>query len=693
MELDDYFSDFSNAVVATAESGRNYSVNAFLEVAAERLAEAQEVLDLAPSHFEGVGSKGRLLRLDGYVVDEADGSVVLLVGDYRQDAAVQRLTTTEAKRLFQGGQAFVEDAISGKLAASLEPSSEAYATAKALARLLPTATRIRFYLVTNAVMSERIKDFPPSKLGRIDVTFHIWDLARFLQAHLAVNGREDIVVGLDEWIPGGLQVLQGGTTTEGFRTFLAVLPGSVLAAVFGRYGSRLLEGNVRSFLSARTKPNRDMRATLAQDPHFFLAYNNGLTTTASSIETVEANGVIRITSITDLQIVNGGQTTASLASYLREGGNRDLDGVFVQMKLVVVNPDGYETLVPNIAQYANSQNRVNEADFFANSPYHRRLEDISRRILAPAKAGSQLETRWFYERARGQFLNEKSRRSAADRKKFELQHPQAQVLKKTDVSKFEFSWSERPHDVSLGTQKNFIKFAETAKQLWDTRPDDVNELYFKSLVAKSILFSSTRRRISEQDWYQAGGYLANLTTYSVAKLAHLVRTQSGGAALNLGAVWSAQSVTPATLKQVDQIALAVNGVLNSSKRGSQNVSEWAKKPECWAQVQAAEVALIDEFAEELVPTQDQQLARQESRKTQKVDTGIEGQIRVMKVSSTTWREIRDAPELSSVLSPQDIAALRLVTGEVTGSVPEGFQVKRLLGVLAKAASFGVISRS
>lgn len=691
MELEEYLADFNSAVGAAAMSQGNYTFEAFLEVVAERLAEAQEVVDLLPSHYQGVGSANRNLRLDGVTVDEADGSVVLLVGEQRDGKTLSRLTTGDAQKLFRAAQAFVEDAISGRLTEVLEESSEAYRTAMYLKRLIPTATRLRFYLATNALMSDRIKDFPPTRFGSTVVTYHIWDIGRFFQASLAANGREDVVIALTDWIDGGLAALPGGPGTEGFQTYLAVIPGRVLGGIFQQYGSRLLEGNVRSFLTTRVKVNRGMRGTLAQYPHQFLAFNNGLTCTASHVE-LAPDGSGRILTLTDLQIVNGGQTTASIANYMREATGDDLSKVFVQMKLVVVDASKYEALVPDIAKFANTQNSISEADFFSNSPYHRRLEDLSRRLLAPAAVGSQLETYWFYERARGQYSNEKSRRTVSERKKFEAQNPRGQLIVKTEVAKYLLSWDQRPHDVSLGAQKAFTKFANEAAAKWEAHPDEINELYFKSLVSKAILFAAVRKRISSQSWYETGGYLANLTTYTIAKLAQLIGDSTRARSLDFGKIWSTQSVSEALMAAVDDISLAVQRVLTSPSRGSQNVSEWAKRSECWEQVRAVPLALNDDLVEELIGATELRHEKESARTIQRIDSGIAAQMRVLAVPKETWRKVRDSPEALTFLSPQDLASLKLITGESGNLIPEGYQVQRLLSVLSKATEYGIIPR-
>ena len=57
------------------------------------------------------------------------------------------------------------------------------------------------------------------------------------------------------------------------------------------------------------------------------------------------------------------------------------------MKLSMVKPDRAEEVVPRISEYANSQNKVNAADFFANHPFHLEMEKMSRRVPAPSPGG------------------------------------------------------------------------------------------------------------------------------------------------------------------------------------------------------------------------------------------------------------------------------------------------------------------
>ena len=189
------------------------------------------------------------------------------------------------------------------------------------------------------------------------------------------------------------------------------------------------------------------------------------------------------------------------------------------MKLSIVNPERTEDVVPRISEYANSQNRVNAADFFSNHPFHVRMESFSRRIHAPSRDGAFRETKWFYERARGQFNDARSRLTPSQRKKFDLENPRPQLFSKTDMAKFLNVWEQKPDKVSLGAQKNFADFAQGVGQAWKKDEKSFNEAFFREVVAKAIVFRSTEKVVSSQPWYQ-GGYRANIVAYAISKLAH-----------------------------------------------------------------------------------------------------------------------------------------------------------------------------
>ncbi|QYL17782.1 AIPR family protein [Mycolicibacterium pallens] len=657
--MDDYYQELRNRVSVRAETDDDYTSVAFLSEVAEELADAGEIENLTTMHFEGVGQSKRKLLVDGYDLDDPDGSVALAVLVFTGSASLSTLRMTDIKKALTQLESFLKDSLSGDFIRDREESSPAYMLAKSLRERGRSVSRYRLYLITDAKLSDRSKTIEGYDLDGIAVEHHIWDIARLHQVYESKQGREELDIDLCEWIDGGLPALKI-TQGEDFSTYLAAVPGSLIADLYARYGSRLLESNVRSYLSARGKVNKGIRATVQKEPGRFLAYNNGITATATGVKAAEdLGGKCSIQVIRDLQIVNGGQTTASLFFIRRDDKQADLDPVHVQMKLVVVDPELAAQMVPDISRYANSQNRVSEVDFFSNSPFHVRMEDLSRRTLVPAKSGVNYQTKWFYERTRGQYANERSKLSAADQKKFDAMYPRKQVMTKTDLAKYEISYERKPHIVSAGAQKNFVAFAEAVGSKWEKSPAGFNELYYKEVVAKAIIYNDIRTLVARADWYDKG-YLANIVTYTIAKLVHEAERQGGGRHIDLMSVWNAQS-TPNAMQDVAlQIGRVVLSLLTDGNRPVQNVTEWAKRKECWESVEKVQVNLSGEFLGTLVDPEKRAVAVKEARSVRKVDDSIELQMRLVQIPAAKWLAAEEFGLTRRVLSPKDADLVRLM---------------------------------
>ena len=370
-----------------------------------------------------------------------------------------------------------------------------------------------------------------------------------------------------------------------YASYLVAVPGKLLAEIYGMYGARLLEQNVRTFLQARTKVNKGIIDTIKNVPEMFFAYNNGLTATASAVKTTQIKGGgLGITSMSNLQIVNGGQTTASIL-YGRDKEKADLDDVFVQMKLSVVDPEIIEGVVPKIARYANTQNKVSESDFFSSHPYHLEMEKISRRLPAPPREGSLAATKWFYERARGQYRDKQAYLPEGQRRKFQAEFPRDQLIVKTDLAKYETTFECAPHIVSRGAQKCFLAFAENVGKQWEKDPSVYNEGYFKNLAAKSLVFRWIDRMVARSDWYKNDrGYKAQIVTYTLAWLIDRVR-QEKMADLDLRGIWNKQAVQGELQKVFEEVAPEVAAVIKDAPENIRNVGEYCKRQLCWSQVQ------------------------------------------------------------------------------------------------------------
>lgn len=677
MDIDEFRKDFLETVRAVASSEGDFEESAFVSEAARRMIEAEELGEFEACFHEGAGSRNRRVRVDGFSFDDVDGSVRLIVADYRGGDQMETLTQSEGVRIFGTLQAFVEDSLSGRLIESIEESSPGYGLAYELHRHRDSITRFRLYLLTDASLSSRVKDWPEATINDCPVEYHIWDAARFHRVYESAVGRDDLEVDFTEFSPSGIPCLEASQSKEGYKAYLCVIPGSILAEIYERYGSRLLEGNVRSFLSMKGKVNKAIRVSIMNEPGMFFAYNNGIAATATDADVGPTLDGLRLKRAAYLQIVNGGQTTASLATTRRKEG-ADLSGIYVQMKLSVVTPSSAEEIIPRISYCANSQNKVSDADFFSNHPFHVRIEGHSRRIWAPAVSGAQHETRWFYERARGQYLNEQARLTPTEKKRFLHQHPRDQVITKTDLAKYENAWRSIPHIVSLGAQKNFMAFAQWVGERWKQSDADFNEEYFRDVVAKSILFHYTERLVSRQSWYQ-GGYRANIVAYTVSKLSELVVTKGAGKILDLRSIWTQQSVSQALDAQLTLIAKEVFEVITNPDAKFQNVTEWCKKELCWERVRELDIPLLDSLSRELVSKDEVRGMKREAKVQQKVDTGISAQAEVFNLGAEYWEELRSWGRKQSVLSGEQ-ERLVSVAARMPRMIPDDRQSANLLKI-------------
>jgi hypothetical protein len=631
------------------EEGEDESA-CFVDDAGRRLTDAEEFGDFQRCSFERSTPGQPALRVDGYAFDDADGSLALVIADFCGIPDMPTITADEAQALFDMGQRYAFAAFAGDLSGAGNPQGEpGIGLAADMVRQQAGISRLRLYLVT-----DRLADFADEQPdgavpAGMAVERHTWDVARFHRAWVSDSGRDDLEVDFRSSGGSGIAALHAGSS-EDYEGYLCTVSGAMLASIYERHGSRLLEGNVRSFLSTKGKINSGIQQTIAEKPAMFFAYNNGIAATAESVEFDEHAS--RIVRATNLQIVNGGQTTASLAAAARAG--HDLSKVWVQMKLSVLPPSRTAELIPLIARFANSQNKVNESDFFANHPYHLRLEQLSRQVLAPAVDG-EMQTRWYYERSRGQYVNDQKNLSKDAAKDFLRRNPKAQLLTKLDVAKLENTWKGLPHKVSAGAQKNFVFFAGWLAKRWTENDAAFDEQYFRDLVAMAILFRQTELIVKDQPWYE-GAYRPNIVTYALAVLQFSVLKSGKGKQLDLGAIWARQNVSAALRAQIASSARAVFGVLTDPDRPKANVTEWAKQEACWERARDAAVPLGEKLIDELLDPILQKYASGSG--IQQIGYGVFARTAVLGIRPGQWQELMDWGGKRGFLDSRDERLLR-----------------------------------
>lgn len=690
MKLEDYFSEVQLEVKSAAEALGDYEHVAFTNWALGKLADANEVIDLEEAQYEGVGKSKKKLRIDAYGFDALDESLVCVISDYSGSSELGTLTKTEVDNLFGQLATFVETSLDDDRIVDFEHSSEAAQAALELRAKHGAASKFKFYLVTNKRLSDRMKSLPPKMLGLKRIEYFLWDVERFYSNMTETSEVQEVEINLEEWYPDGIPALRDVSSDSPMATYLLVMPGQVLASVYDRFGSRLLEGNVRSFLSLRGAVNKGIRTTILQEPEKFLAYNNGLSTTATHVESTENGGVARIRSIRGLQIVNGGQTTASLFTYMRQERQHleNLKKVFVQMKLIVVPQDISQEMVPYIARYANTQNRISEADFFSNSPFHVRMEEISKRISSGPRPGEIVPTKWFYERARGAYLNEKGKFvSKSEAAKFEKTFPRSQVITKTDLAKYFNSWNQKPHVVSKGAQKNFIEFANEVADKFansDSRTAFADDFY-KRCVGQAIIFQATHKGVRASSWYETG-FLANIVTYAIARIS--LELEKLKVEPDWSQIWRMGEISDDFVEALVDVAERMSMVLNDPTRPQKNVSEWAKMEKCWIQARETPVDLPADWLATLSAANRE--TRREQIKEEKAKGEILGEVeilnRLFKIPGDTWDQILSSERLS--VSPIQANVVKLFR---QGNIPSKKQLDRVVELLQRAKEEALIS--
>ncbi|MDO8290606.1 MAG: AIPR family protein [Parvibaculum sp.] len=680
--VEEFFHDFRQEMLAGAEAERTYQLEAFMDVVSNELIETGFVDGFEHCHYRA--QKG--MRVDGYWFN--DESVVdIFVADFDCRRELETLTRTDVESIFKRVANFFEASLEG----SLEPdvTTPEYGLVQQIADRRTSLRQVNFYLTSERVLSDRFQSFPDGEVGGIRSTYHIWDMTRFQRQHSSRGHKEPLNIDFVELFGDGINCLSANLGSDSYQSYLMVMPASILAALYDKYSARLLEQNVRTFLQARAQVNKGIRSTILNEPKMFFAYNNGITATAQDVETRMTSNGLQIVRIIDLQIVNGGQTTASLFHTQRRD-KIDLLGIFVQMKLSVIDSEQSEMVVPRISEYANTQNKVNAADFFSNHPFHVRMAEFSRRIWAPAQQGAQRETKWFYERARGQYADAQSKLTAGEQKRFRAEYPKTQMFVKTDLAKFENVFDDHPRWVNLGGQKNFARYALRIGREWEKSSDLFNELYFRRVIARGILFRATEKLVSNQAWYN-GGYRANIVAYTLSMLGEIAKRKQ--ATVDYQRIWDAQAVDDALLQVLIIIATAVNDDIIQPPHGISNISEWCKREGCWARLlnKADSIAelLPKGFWGSLASVDDNRREVKTARQTQRIDNGIEVQRQVLGVSPSQWSLIRQEGANRHLLTPKEIGILQIAE-QMPAKIPTERQSVVLIEVLAKAKQEGII---
>lgn len=533
--------------LATHADG-NSAREEFLSYAVGILINGEEFDDFIECHYEGITRRNGNMAFDGYAMDESDGSCCIFIVDYHGEAGEESVKSEEINAAFKKLRHFIDEATNREMYIDMKGNEQAIEFARDLFYDSESITKYRFYLITDAFNRQRAKTIKDDTIGNKTVELNVWDIERLYELVRSSIQKESVEIKLSEFgmigIPcvkavdykdviADIDIVPQYDETEGsperkpanivsYSSYLAVVPGQLLNDLYLEYGSKLLEGNVRSFLSVRGKVNKSIQSTIKNYPEMFFAYNNGIAATATEIETtMTADGPV-ITRIKDLQIVNGGQTTASIANTVlkaKKNEKVDLSHLYVPMKISVLEHSAAEHIIPKISEYSNSQNKVDASDFFSNHPFHIRMEGYSRKTAIPSINGNQFQQYWFYERTRGQYNQGKMkfRAGSSQLKQYSNKYPEKQVITMLDLAKYMEIYQGAPDVVSRGKQKMLQAFAEQIKKEWQRYDEQFNAFYYRRVVALAIIYKRTDELIKQSAWYkEKRSYKANVIAYTLS---------------------------------------------------------------------------------------------------------------------------------------------------------------------------------
>ncbi len=613
----------------------------FTRVATSYLADSGVVENVNIAYDEKYSAGKMLYKINGYAFSEDFEKLNLFISIYNIEDTIQTLykadvvkSVNRLKRYFHvlNTVEYIQD-----LAASHELFQLAYTIQKD--ERIKHLHRVHAYILTNSSYKGQIPE--AEIVDGCEISFQIIDINYLYRISDESRMPIDIEIGESD-----LQIpcLASEFENTDYEVYVAVIPGQCLVDWYKRFDTRLLEQNVRVYLKT-SKINTGMQRTILQEPHRFLAYNNGITATADGIELDETGRYIK--KISNLQIVNGGQTTASLY-YAAQGGftrNRtraDLSNVFVQAKFSVVKKkEEYGEIVADISKYSNTQNKVNAADFEARTEAFIQIERLSSTIMTPVKDGKQ--TYWFFERARGKYDNFLNKASGqANRRVLEDLYPKSQRFTKVELAKYINAYEDfqdgksyvGPHTVVNGNEKSFHAFIRSVLPRYK---DDINNVFFEDLIAKAILFKTAdKRHGTKRDPYNIGTMKQVCVPYAIGILKILTEDK-----LDLYKIWLNQAVSPELSDILYSLMQQINDYIVANAEGTHFI-EWAKREACWRKlklhtwdfdIDSIKYDLINENTPERVITTEDKKDKDTKERIEYIENLIKD------IPIATWRDI------------------------------------------------------
>lgn len=750
MEFIEYQKEFIESIRNEAAISETDAEDEFINRALDLLTDFDELQDPVRLYFGKARKNSSLMQINGYAFDETDRSLILFISDFENSLTPSNLTSTQIDRLYWKMYNFLDEVYNGDISQYCDDSDDCIRLGRLIKRRFDAMQddpqlllKIKFYIFTDKNLGTRLLDadllsneskkktkkktknnkkIKKAEFAGRPLEINIWNTERFYEIELS-NSNEPISISFsDDFDCKGIPCIKGHIGENlGYSAYIAIIPGKLLADIYIEYGSKVLEGNVRAFLGtgAAKGVNRGIKNTINNDPTKFFTYNNGIAATASDIETEYVDGELLITDVIDLQIINGGQTTATLAeSVLKSRDKCDLSGIFVPMKLTIIedreteNEDGirfYDSMVQNIARYANSQNKVTAADLFSNDPFHIWMEKRSRRILAPA-VRYNIPTGWYYERSRKKYIREKEQEKNKNgkdaEKRFLKKFPKNQIVTKEQLAMYLTTVNLRPDVVSRGKNWVFKNFGTQIQKEYRKNKALFNDFYFKKAIAAAIIFRTTDDYLEKNKdsakrhtgfWYTAGGYKSDIVPYSIAKILSSI---PAGYTLDWDKIWQAQSISNAFMHEIEIVTKMTNDFICDSH--GVIVHEYCKKEDTWNEYRDSIKYTPDSnFLNELIPVSMEKEMEQAAVKDQKATNDLQNLMDLFQKGVEYWNKVLTMGVSHRLISFQEQSAIKQIISMITsgnipststGNLPRRFQttIKDAIEAESKVSSEGLL---
>lgn len=545
------------------------------------------------------------LRVDGYVINESGERLqVFIVNEEALNPSFvdgEQMISQKAvyEKYFSSALNFIKQAVKKKLDDQVQDSSPArpFISFLGSSEAMDQIDVIEIFLISATVTVETRGETPsPKRLDFEDDNFKVSytinrskhekelivvkrliDLNFLYNVVISAGNREPLKVDFTEPPFNCTIACLAAANEDNFESYLCVLPGKLLADLYKKHSSRMLEKNVRSFLQLRGV-NAGMQETIRYSPDKFIAFNNGLTITATGKELINEGGIIYIKSLNDFQIVNGGQTTATI--YFSSKAGIDISKISVMAKINVAKnatEDELDDLISSISTFSNAQSRVSKVDLRSRSTQLVKLKSLSESVLTPSGK------KWFFERAKGEF-NTMIRKNPHHKARINREHPKERRFTKEELAKYYTAWGDAPHLVKKGGEKVFRIFIEQIATDEKSRKNriEINRNFYENLIGRIILFRGLER-IYGSGPRAIGQIRSAVVPYSIAVLYKYIDGNNSGYYFDLFSIWKAEGLDEELQEFFRSLMELMNDLIKKYAK-SDDYGEYSKKQELWEEI-------------------------------------------------------------------------------------------------------------